>query len=39
MKKNIKHCNSCKDGRLVRHGSMIFCGFCGKEYNPNKIRW
>lgn len=37
--KNIKHCNSCKDGRLIRHSGMIFCGFCGKEYNINRTKW
>ncbi len=35
----IKRCNSCKDGRLIKTRHMIFCGFCGKEYNSKKTKW
>ncbi len=35
----IRHCYSCKDGRLIRHGAMIFCGFCGKEFNGTKMKF
>jgi len=35
----VKHCNNCRDGRLVKHGPVIFCGFCGKEYNMNRLKW
>jgi len=31
-KEDIKRCYSCKDGRLMKHKGLIFCGFCGKEF-------
>lgn len=34
----IKHCYNCKDGRLIKHGAMVFCGFCGKEFNISKVK-
>ena len=35
----VKHCNSCRDGRLIKHQNVVFCGFCGKEYNENRLKW
>ncbi len=32
IEKDIKRCYNCKDGRIMRHKNLIFCGFCGKEF-------
>ncbi|MFC2143670.1 hypothetical protein ACFLQN_04705 [Candidatus Aenigmatarchaeota archaeon] len=32
MDLDIHRCRNCKEGRLIAHGSLVFCGFCGKEY-------
>lgn len=33
MRKPIKHCKKCKDGRLIqlKPRGLLFCGFCGYE--------
>ena len=31
--KSITHCPKCKDGRIIKSRGLIFCGFCGHEFD------